>query len=227
MNNLFVIIPARSGSVGVPDKNIAEIGGQPLLVRAYRAASNLQCVKQVIVSTDSARYLEILKTESYADPSLRPTELSTSNSLVIDTIIYELARVDASDNDLVAVLEPSFVGKRIANLQLAIENVRNGSVDSCFGAYRVPIAFHHAKQYVNEGGLAKSVGRELNINRQQLSPAFVRSGEFYLSRVSNVRAERSLFGGRLKMFETSQPFVNIDSAEDMKQAIMIANLVVE
>jgi CMP-N,N'-diacetyllegionaminic acid synthase len=222
MRRLFAIIPARSGSVGVPDKNIAIIGGVPLLVRAYRVACSLPLDVRVIVSTDSVHYLALLRTEGYCDPALRPTELATSGALVIDTILHELARVGAADDDLVVLLEPSFFGERIANLSLAIERVCREEADSCFGVYLVPAAFHHAKQYVRDGAVARPVGQQANVNRQQLPPAYVRSGEFYLSRVGLVRAELSLFGGRLSIFETTQPFVNIDTPEDMQRAVRIA-----
>lgn len=222
MRRLFAIIPARSGSVGVTDKNIAIVGSVPLLVRAYRFACSLPLNVRVIVSTDSAHYLALLRTEGYSDPALRPTELANSGALVIDTILHELARVGAADDDLVVLLEPSFFGERSLNLSLAIERVCCEEVDSCFGVSAVPTAFHHAKQYVCDGAIARPVGRQANVNRQQLPPAYVRSGEFYLSKVGLVRAELSLFGGRLAIFETAQPFVNIDNPEDMERAVRIA-----
>lgn len=222
MSRLFAIIPARSGSVGVPDKNIAVIGGVPLLAQAFRVARSLPLNVRVIVSTDSEHYLALLRTEGYSDPALRPKELATSGALVIDTVLHELERVKASNEDLVVLLEPSFFGGRKANIYQAIERVCHGVVDSCFGVYPVPAAYHHSKQYVLNGDLAQSVGGQANVNRQQLTPAFVRSGEFYLSRVGLVRAERSLFGGRLAIFETAHPFVNIDEPEDMERAARIA-----
>jgi len=222
MSRLFAIIPARSGSVGVPDKNIAIVGGMPLLVRTYRVARSLPLDVRVIVSTDSTHYLSLLRKEGYHDQTLRPTELASSGALVINTILHELARVNAAEDDLVTLLEPSFFGGRSANLNLAIERVCDGQADSCFGVYAVPTAFHHAKQFERDGDLTRRVGLQVNVNRQDLPPAYVRSGEFYLSRVGLVRAELSMYGGRLSMFETAQPFVNIDNAEDMQRAMRIA-----
>lgn len=222
MKRLFAIIPARSGSIGVPDKNILPVGGIPLLVRAYRVARSLPLDVHVIVSTESSQYLTLLRKEGYSDAALRPPELSTSAAFVIDTILYELERVGASDDDLVVLLEPSFVGRRKTNLLQAIERVCCNEVDSCFGAYLVPAVFHHAKQFIRNGEQVQCIG-PANINRQQLGPAYVRSGEFYLSRVALIRAERSLLGGRLAMFETAQPFVNIDHADDVERAHQIPN----
>jgi CMP-N,N'-diacetyllegionaminic acid synthase len=227
MSKIFAIIPARAGSLGVSDKNIAVVGGVPLLVRSYRIANSLPFEIQTIVSTDSSHYLNLLATEGYGDPSQRPPHLATSESLVIDTIIYELSRCGAQDTDLILLLEPSFVGIRKKNIIAAVNLMQHGEIDSCFGAYSVPPAFHHSKQYVCSGEFAKPVGDKLNINRQQLNTAFVRSGEFYLSRVSLARIERSLFGGRLKILETEKPFVNIDNLDDMANAQLIAEQYIE
>lgn len=220
MSRLLVIIPARSGSVGVPDKNILPIQGTPLLVRTYLFAKTLSDDANVVVSTDSSHYLSLVNLEGYNDTALRPAELSDSKALVIDTILYELRRVGAKSEDLVVVLEPSFVGRRETNLRLAINQIHHNEADSCFGVYRVPETFHYAKQFFQDGLQFRQIGPG-NINRQQLPPAYVRSGEFYLSRVKFVRSERSLYGGRLQLFETAEPFVNIDTPEDGRQALMI------
>src|SRR5688572_11906203 len=112
MSKLHIIIPARSGSVGVPDKNIATVGGLPLLLRAYRVARSLPFDSQVTVSTDSRRYLEMVAAEGYGPLALRPSKLCTSTSHVIDTVLYELDQAQASDDSLCLLLEPSFVGRR-------------------------------------------------------------------------------------------------------------------
>jgi len=220
MKRIYVIIPARSGSVGVTDKNILPVLGVPIIVRAYRVACSLPHDVRVIVSTDSSQYLRLVQKEGYSDLALRPTKLSTSSAFVIDTIQYELDRVGASNDDLIALLEPSFVGRRYPNLCKAIDMVNNNKADSCLGVYPVPAAFQLTKQFVRNNEGVKFIG-PANVNRQQLPLSYVRSGEFYLSRVGLIREEQSLLGGRLEMLETALPFVNIDSVEDVERAINI------
>lgn len=50
--DVLVVIPARGGSKGVPGKNLARVGGVPLVVRAIRAAQMAQRVTAVAMSTD-------------------------------------------------------------------------------------------------------------------------------------------------------------------------------
>ena len=55
----IAIIPARSGSKGLKDKNIIDLCGKPLMAYSIEAALKSGCFDRVIVSTDSRKYGEI------------------------------------------------------------------------------------------------------------------------------------------------------------------------
>ena len=58
MNNI-AIIPARSGSKGLPDKNILDLNGHPLMYYTIKAALKSGCFDTVMVSTDSEKYADL------------------------------------------------------------------------------------------------------------------------------------------------------------------------
>ena len=58
MNNI-AIIPARSGSKGVKDKNIKLMNGKPLLAYSIEATKKLGMFDEIMVSTDSQKYANI------------------------------------------------------------------------------------------------------------------------------------------------------------------------
>ena len=60
LNNI-AIISARSGSKGLPDKNIKELSGKPLMAYSIEAAIQSECFDDVMVSTDSEKYAEIAR----------------------------------------------------------------------------------------------------------------------------------------------------------------------
>ena len=70
------IIPARSGSKGVPDKNIKYLAGKPLISYSIAAAYKSEMINRIIVSTDSEKYAEIAIEEGAEVPFLRPKEYS-------------------------------------------------------------------------------------------------------------------------------------------------------
>ena len=82
---IYAIIPARSGSKGLADKNIKQIGGKPLLAHSIEFAIKLN-VDRVFCSTDSAIYAEIAKKYGAEVPFLRSTEASSSTAMEQDIL---------------------------------------------------------------------------------------------------------------------------------------------
>jgi CMP-N,N'-diacetyllegionaminic acid synthase len=56
---LWAIIPARSGSVGLKNKNITSFLGKPLLAHSINFAKKLKFVDKILLSTDSQKYKKI------------------------------------------------------------------------------------------------------------------------------------------------------------------------
>ena len=77
MKNI-AIIPARSGSKGLKDKNIRLLNEKPLLAYSVEAALESGVFDEVMVSTDSEKYAEIAKEYGASVPFLRSAELSSS-----------------------------------------------------------------------------------------------------------------------------------------------------
>lgn len=75
MKNIAVI-PARSGSKGLKDKNIRPLGGRPLLAYSIAAAKESHMFEEIMVSTDSRKYAEIAKSCGASVPFLRSEKCS-------------------------------------------------------------------------------------------------------------------------------------------------------
>ena len=80
MDSIIAFIFARGGSKGVPGKNIRLLAGKPLIGWAIEQARSVDCIDQVIVSTDDPVIAEIAKDFDAAVPALRPKELATDTS---------------------------------------------------------------------------------------------------------------------------------------------------
>ena len=80
MKEIWAIIPARSGSKGVKNKNIRNLGGKPLLVHSIEIALKSNLISKVILDTDSIAYQDIGKKAGAETPFLRPTQISGDNA---------------------------------------------------------------------------------------------------------------------------------------------------
>lgn len=79
MKNI-AIISARSGSKGLPNKNIKELNGKPLMAYSIEAAINSGCFATVMVSTDSKHYADIASEYGAEVPFLRSEATSSDTA---------------------------------------------------------------------------------------------------------------------------------------------------
>lgn len=85
MKNIAVI-SARSGSKGLPDKNIKVLNGKPLMAYSIQEALKSDCFDTVMVSTDSEKYAEIARQYGAQVPFLRSSETSSDKASSWDAV---------------------------------------------------------------------------------------------------------------------------------------------
>ena len=107
--SVVALIPARSGSKRVPDKNIRRLAGHPVIAYTIAAAIQSEIFADVIVSTDSERYAEIARHYGATVPFLRPVEIAGDHSPDIEWLQYTLGRLQAegSHYDCFSILRPT------------------------------------------------------------------------------------------------------------------------
>ena len=88
MNNVVAIIPARSGSKGLPDKNIKLLASYPTIAYSISAAK-MAGIDRVILSTDSEKYAEIAIQYGAEVPFFRPPKFA--GDLVVDFPVIQHA----------------------------------------------------------------------------------------------------------------------------------------
>jgi N-acylneuraminate cytidylyltransferase len=107
--NIVALIPARSGSKRVPDKNIRPLAGHPLIAYSIAAALQSGIFDAVIVSTDSKRYADIARHYGAEIPFLRPAKIAGDTSPDIEWVEHMLSelRQDGRDYDCFSILRPT------------------------------------------------------------------------------------------------------------------------
>ena len=119
--SLLALIPARSGSKRVPDKNIRPLAGHPLLAYSIAAAIHSGIFARVLVSTDSEHYAEIARHYGAEVPFLRPAELAGDTSPDIQWLEFTLRRLaeQGQDYDCFSILRPTSPFRRAATIRRA------------------------------------------------------------------------------------------------------------
>ena len=100
MSSTVALIPARSGSKGVLDKNIRPLGGWPLIAYSIRAGLLAENIDRVIVSTDSEHYADLAKKYGAEVPFLRPKSISEDASTDYEFVKHALDWFQMSGKEL-------------------------------------------------------------------------------------------------------------------------------
>lgn len=103
------LIPARSGSRRIPDKNVRPLGGHPLLAYSIRAALDSGVFDAVICATDSEGYAEVARHYGAEVPLLRPAGISGEKSPDIEWVQWILSEllVQGRVFDAFSILRPT------------------------------------------------------------------------------------------------------------------------
>ena len=84
------IIPARSGSVRIKNKNIIKFQNKPIIYWSIEAAKKSKCFKEIIISTDSEKIAKIVKKFKNVSVIKRPKNIAKDKTPLIDVIQHTL-----------------------------------------------------------------------------------------------------------------------------------------
>lgn len=195
--NILWIVAARSGSKSLPNKNIRELGGQPLL--SYRIKSALECKieSEVWLSTDSEEYAKIGIRYGAKVPFIRPEELSTDNANSVDVVLHAMNHAQQKNLkfELVGLLEPTSPFITSTQLEQAVNDlIEDKTADSIVAVRRqrpATIYIQKKNKYLND--LAARISRQNLQNRQANDIEITPSGGFYISKWKNFLINKTFY----------------------------------
>ena len=223
MNNI-AIIPARSGSKGVKDKNIRNLCGKPLLAYSIEAAIESGKFDEVMVSTDSERYAEIARSYGAHVPFLRSavTASDTASSWdMVDEVLVNYNNLGWSFNTF-CLLQPTSPLRTAENIKEAYkiyEEKAEFAVVSVCEAEHSPLWCGHLPESREFIGFLDS--KELK--QRQAGEKFYRlNGAIYIVKISMFKKCRDLYRkGSYAYIMSQNKSVDIDTEMDFKLAEVI------
>ena len=98
---VFALIPARSGSKRLKNKNILQINNKPLIYYTISKSLKSKYINYTLVSTDSNKISKVSTKFGAKVPFLRPKSLSTDKSKMIDVIKHSINFLEKKKNTLI------------------------------------------------------------------------------------------------------------------------------
>ncbi|MEO3786663.1 acylneuraminate cytidylyltransferase [Actinocorallia sp. B10E7] len=214
------VIPARGGSKGVPGKNLAEVGGLPLVVRAVRAARRAGTVEEVVVSTDDPGIASAAG-DAGARIVMRPAELSGDTATSESALLHALGLLPGLP-EVTVFLQCTSPFVDPDDLDAAVLEVLDGKSDVVFSA----LESHEFQWALGDDGLT-GVGHSASFRprRQDRAPHYRETGAFYVMRTRGLMEHGHRFFGRIGVRAVPPVHaVEIDTPEDLAVARVLAPL---
>ncbi|WP_336050728.1 acylneuraminate cytidylyltransferase [Streptomyces sp. CA2R101] len=230
---VVAVIPARGGSKGVPAKNLAAVGGVPLVARAVHECRAARLVTDVVVSTDDAGIAAAARGAG-AVVVRRPGDIAgdtaTSEAAVLHAMdAYEAehgARVDAVL--LVQCTSPFLAREDIDGVAAAV--VEGGADSALTVAPFHGFVWRDAEPAVGgataaDGGHGVNHDKSFRPRRQDRPQDLLETGAAYAMEAAGFRADGHRFFGRTELVRTDPARVlEVDDPHDLARARALAPL---
>jgi CMP-N-acetylneuraminic acid synthetase len=224
MIKFATIIPARSGSKSIKDKNLALLGGYPLFAYSIALAKMIPAVQRVIVSTDSLEYAKLAKKYGAEVPFLRPKTLSLDHSTDYDFMSHAVSWFDQNSNDSPECWVHLRPTTPLRDASIVIDAIslfesRNDCTALRSGHISPESPFKWLRKN-QDGFLMNLIGDDTNLDkyngpRQDFPDVLIPNGYVDIVRSSFIRDKKLLHGDKVLAFET--PFCSeLDAIEELE-----------
>lgn len=226
--SFLAIIPARSGSKGLLDKNIKELNNKPLMAYTIEAAVKSDIFDEIILSTDSNKYAEIGRKYGATVPFLREENLARDNASTKDVIIHVINKLEKIGKryDYFVLLQPTTPLRNENHIKESvdtlIENNANSVVSICELEHSSGINVK-----LNENSRLDFVFRDLkNIRRQDFQKEYRINGGIYICKTEiYLQYESFYMKGSFPYIMDKKSSVDIDDIDDFMYAEYLINKV--
>ena len=219
MTNVISIIPARSGSKSIIDKNIIILSGHPLIAYSIAAAKLSKKIDRVIVSTNSNKYAEIAKKYGAEIPFIRPNEFSMDTSEDKDFLVHAMEWLRENEGKVPEYwvhLRPTTPLRDVTIIDNAIDKfINEKDATSLRSGHKNPES--PLKWFVKYDGYFRGLvdGEDYNLPKEAFEQVYVPDGFVDIVSASFVTSNLGIYGDKMIGFE-SPVCTEVDSLEELQ-----------
>ncbi len=219
--NKLAVIPAKGRSTRLPGKNLAQLGGRPLVVWSIDAARDSGLFDRIIVSTDDEGIAAVARAAGAEVPFIRRSEL-TVDGVEVDAVIHDAVKwcaASAMVPEWVCTLQPTSPLRRGEHIRAAWQLLADEPTAT--GLVAVSPYGHHPlwALRIHEGGLVPLDPDHCMRSRSELPELVHPNGCLYWQKGADILARRGRYGGRILAYVTPHDAaVDVDEPEDLAYA---------
>jgi len=219
MIDVIAIIPARSGSKTLEDKNIKPLSDHPLIAYSIAVAKLSKKIDRVIVSTNSQDYATIAKKYGAEVPFFRPNEFSTDKASDKDFLVHAMDWLKKHEGYIPehwVHLRPTTPLRSKEVVDNAIDKIlQDGTATSLRSGHKAPES--PLKWLVKDNLYFKGFieGKDYNLPKEEFEQVYIPDGFVDVVKTSYVMNSKDIHGDKMIGFE-SPVCTEVDSSEEFE-----------
>ena len=228
---IIAIVPARSGSKGLKNKNLKKLINYPLLAYPIKAAIKSKYIDKIVVSTDSKKIAKIAKKFGAEVPFLRPKKISRDNSSSFLAIKHclDFFKNKKKYFDYVILLEPTSPFTTNEDIDKALKKLYKNKkfAHSIVGVSKNINTHPSFNVKINRNGKIEQYFKKSFIKkykrRQELAELYFFDGSLYISQTNTLLKKKTFYHNKTLAYITEKwKALEIDDAVDFicAEAIM-------
>lgn len=202
---VLAIIPARGGSKGLPNKNIKELCGKPLIVWTIEKAKLSKYIDELIVSTDSQQIANIARSVRCNIPFLRPQSISDDTTPMYEVVLHSIEYFERTNKtfDIVILLEPTSPLREDDDIDKMLEKLNEfyEIFDAIVSVGEVNEHPSIMKRIFNEKLYPYCKELDMALRRQDNEPAYFPYGVAYISKTKSFKEEKTFYQKRTTYYK--------------------------
>lgn len=220
----LAVIPARGGSKRIPDKNITDFIGAPLMSYSIRAAEQSGLFDAVHISTDSERIADVAARYGHPVDFLRAEGLADDHTPLLPVLQWTLDEYAKRGRkyETICLLMPTAPLVEASDLIAAHDLFRaNGEKRTVMAVARFAVPVEWAFHLEGDGTLKPREAGMANVRSQDLRPCYFDSGTFFFSPAQNIRDGRLNDDRMVGYLLSREKAIDIDDHDDLAFAEIV------
>ncbi len=214
-SNIIAIIPARSGSKSIKDKNIKILGDIPLIAWSINTCKKSKLINKIVVSTDSEKYAAIAKKFGVNEIVLRPKNISGSKSTDYEVIGHAIENLKFDNYQFIALIRPTTPLRKVKVIDKALNYFIKSKHNSLRSIHENPETSYKSLELNKKNFLKPLKGlklslEDLNRPKEFFRKTYIPNGYIDIFKKNYVLKHKKLFGNKVYGFITEN-VTEIDS----------------
>jgi CMP-N,N'-diacetyllegionaminic acid synthase len=216
----LAVIPARSGSKGLKDKNIIDLNGKPLIYYTIKSALDSKRFDEIMVSTDSEKYAEISRKYGAQVPFLRSENMASDSASSWDTVreVLNNYKKMGREFDYIFLLQPTSPLRNSGDIEGVFSMLENSNIENVITVTEVEHPVQWCFTLPENKSMDEMAASPYNyLSRQELVKHYRENGAIYAVKANMIMdIKYNFYGDKCYAYIMPQErSIDIDSSFDL------------